>query len=158
MSAKAERQLPVLRLAVLCEDVEEDGAGRPFRLVGPVHTLRFSPGMVRNYQPPMLTLYVQLQGGRGTFYIRAQLREVGKTNEFSATGPVEVVFDGADRPQPQELAVELGDLVFPNPDVYELLVYANHVNLNEHSEDRPHLFSTTRIAVLPADGSPGGAV
>ena len=39
----ADRVLPVLRLAVLCEDVEEDGSGRPAVLAFPVHTIRFSP-------------------------------------------------------------------------------------------------------------------
>lgn len=158
MNPAPQRQLPILRLAVLCQEVEEDGGGRPFALVGPIHTLRFPPGVTENYRPPMLALYVQLQGGRGTFYVRARLCEVGTATETAAAGPVEFVFDGAGRVEPEELAVELDALVFPRPNVYELLVYANHVNLNETGADRPHLFLTTRVAVLPADGSPGGVV
>ncbi len=106
----------------------------------------------------MLTLYTQFQGGQGTFYIRSQLRVVENTAEIAGAGPVEYVFDGADRVEPEEIVLELDSLVFPKPDVYELLVYVNHVNLNEPGEGRPHLFLTTRIAVLPADGSPGGVV
>lgn len=156
MNAVPERILPTLRLAVLCQDVEDDGGGRPFRLVNPVHTLRFGPGVSQNYRPPMLTLYTQFQGRQGTFYIRAQLRVVGSAAEIAGAGPVEYVFDGADRIEPEEIALELDSLVFPKPDVYELLVYVNHVNLNEPGEGRPHLFLTTRVAVLPADGTPGG--
>lgn len=81
MNPQPERQLPILRLAVLCEDVEEDGTERPAILRFPVHTLRFPAGVSRNYRPPVLSLYLQLQGGRGLYFFRVVLRVVGNTRE-----------------------------------------------------------------------------
>lgn len=151
--------LPVLRLAVLCEEVEEDGEGRPYRLTVPVHTIRFPPGVVGRYRPPSLRLYVQLQGAVGTFYIRAVLREEGEATELYHTGPAEVPFGGQEyRVVPLELTLELDELVIPRPGTYELLVYANYVSLHAPGDRVSIPFPPIRVTVLPSDGSPGGVV
>jgi hypothetical protein len=156
MTPTTPRVAPFLRLAILCQEVEEDGSGRPANLAFPVHTLRFPSGVQRNYRPPVLSLYVQLQGGRGTHFIRVVMRVAGGLREVAAAPPVEEVFDGADDVFPLELAIELHRLVFPEPDVYELLVYVNHRNLHEPSDNILLPFPPIRVVVLPADGSPGG--
>jgi hypothetical protein len=137
-SAGYDGEIPVLRLAVLCEDVEEDGNGRPYRLTVPVHTIRFPPDIVGRYRPPTLYVYVQLQGAVGTFYIRAVLREEGETIELYHTDPTEVPFGNQDyRVAPLELTLELDELIIPRPGAYELIVYANYVSLHMPSERVP---------------------
>jgi hypothetical protein len=155
MNPEPERKLPLLRLAVLCEDVEEDGSERPAILMFPVHTLRFPPGVTRNYRPPVLTLYAQLQGGRGLYFFRVVLRIVGQIREVTVA-QFDEDFDSADEVFPLERAIKLNRLVFPAPDVYELLVYANAVSLHEPTDRVPIPFPPIRVAVLPSDGTPGG--
>jgi hypothetical protein len=157
VNPEPERKLPVLRLAVLCEDVEEDGSGRPAILAFPVHTIQFPPGVLRNFRPPPLTLYVQLQGGRGLYFFRVVLRVVGDTREV-AVAQFDEDLDAADEVFPLERAIPLNRLVFPEPDVYDLLVYANAVNLHEPADRVPIPFPPIRVAVLPPDGTAGGAV
>ena len=70
--------------------------------------------------------------------------------------PVEEVLDRVNEVTPLELAIKLHRLVFPEPDVYELLVYANAVNLHEPSDSVRIPFPPIRVAVLPPDGSVGG--
>jgi hypothetical protein len=158
MSPTTTRVPPILRLAVLCEDVEEDGAGRPFRLVVPVHTLRFAPNGQRHYRPPTLKLYLQLQGGVGTFYIWAAMREEGEATEVYRTrNPYEGAFDDDTyRIIPLELALDLPGLSFPRPGAYELLVHANYVNLHDPKERLPVNYPPIRVTALAADGSEGG--
>lgn len=157
MNPEPMRQVPVLRLAVLCEEVVEDGTERPAVLRFPVHTIRFPPGKERDYRPPVLTLYLQIQGGRGLYFFRVALRVVGETPEVTVAH-----FDdelaAADEVFPLERAVPLHRLVFAKPDVYELLVHANLVNLHEPGDHVPVPFPPIRVAVLPSDGSPGGAI
>ncbi len=157
MNPEPERKLPTLRLAVLCEDVEEDGTERPAILRFPVHTLRFPPGVSRNYRPPVLTLYIQLQGGRGLYFFRVVLRMVGSAREVTIAH-FDDDLDAADEVFPLERAITLNRLVFPEPDVYELLVYANAVSLHEPTDHVPIPFPPIRVAVLPADGTAGGAI
>lgn len=156
----ADRVPPTLRLAVLCEGVEDDADGRPYRLVVPVHTLRFAPGVLRHYRPPTLTLYLQIQGGVGTFYIWAAMREEGETTEvYKTPAPFEGVFDDDSyRIIPLELALNVPDLSFPRPGVYELLIHANYVNLHDPTAPLPHAHPPIRVRVLPADGSEGGVL
>lgn len=156
MPSETQRVAPYLRHATLCQEIEEDGSGRPAKLAFPVHTLRFPPGVHRNYRPPVLSLYVQLQGGRGTHFIRVVMRVGGGLREIAAAPPIEVVFDGAEDVFPLELAIELHRLVFPEPDVYELLVYVNHLNLHEPSNSVAIPFPPIKVAVLATDGSAGG--
>lgn len=66
--------------------------------------------------------------------------------------------DAADEVFPLERTIALNRLVFPEPDVYELLVYANAVSLHEPTDHVPIPFPPIRVAVLPADGTAGGAV
>jgi hypothetical protein len=146
-----------LRLAVLCEDVELDGSGRPANLAFPVHTIRFPPGTSRDYRSPVLNLYAQFQGGRGTYFFRVLMRIVGGVREVAVAAPVEEVLDRIYEVAPLELIIKLHRLVFPEPDVYELLVYANNVNLHEPSDQLEIPFPPIRVAVLPSDGSSGGA-
>jgi hypothetical protein len=155
-----DRVLPLLRLAVLCEDVEEDAEGRPFRLVVPVHTLSFAPGIHHHHQPPTLKLYLQLQGGIGTFYIWTALREEGETIELYRTRtPFEgVTSDETYRIIPLELALELSGLSFPHPGVYELLVHANYVNLHDFNVRLPQTYPPIRVTALLSQGIEGGLV
>lgn len=155
----ANRVPPVLRLAVLCEGISTDADGRPYDLFVPVHTLRFPPGVVRNYRPPTLGLYVQFQGGSGTYYLRVALRPAGGSAEPYETPPVEVGFgDDPGRVKPLELAIDLDELVFRRPGVYEVVVYANHVCLNDPGPAAPAPFPPVRVVALPADGSEGGVL
>lgn len=157
MNPTPERRLPLLRSAVLCEEVDEDGSGRPAILRFPVHTLRFPPGVARNFRPPVLGLYLQLQGGRGLYFFRVVMRVVGETSEVTVAH-FDDELDAADEVYPLERAVALHRLVFPEPDVYELLVYANAVSLHEPTDRVPVPFPPIRVAVLPADGTAGGVV
>ena len=156
MSPTPARVLPVLRLAVLCEEVEEDGSGRPAILAFPVHTIRFPPGVSSDFRPPVLSLYVQLQGGRGLYFFRVVLRIVGQAHEVTVAH-FDDDLDAAEEVFPLERRIALHRLVFPRPDVYELLLYANAVNLHEPGDHVPIPFPPIRVAVLPADGSAGGA-
>ena len=153
----AERVLPVLRLAVLCESIEEDADGRPYRLVVPVHTLRWPTGVRGRYRPPTLNLYVQLQNPAGTFYLRAVLRHESGSAEIYDTSPLELRFDTSLGAVPYELAVELDELTFPRPGAYEIVIHANHVSLHD-PELAPVPFPPIRVVVLPADGSVGGVL
>jgi hypothetical protein len=149
--------LPVLRLAVLCEDVDHDGNERPAILAFPVHAIRFPPGVSANYRPPVLNLYLQLQGGRGLYFFRVVLRVVGQSREVTVAHFDEEL-DAAEEVFPLERAVALHRLVFPKPDVYELLLYANAVSLHEPSDHVSIPFPTVRVAVLPSEGFAGGTV
>jgi len=104
-----------------------------------------------------LNIYVQLGDARGTFYIRVALRREGGIAELYESLPVEVVFGGdAGSTSPLELAIELDELVFPSPGIYEIVVYANHLCLHEPAQAVPIPFPPIRVILLPADGSPGG--
>ena len=73
--------------------------------------------------------------------------------------PFEVTFDADTyRVIPLELALELDGLTFPRPGMYELLVHANYINLHDPNERIPAAYPPIRVAVLPADGSEGGAL
>lgn len=156
----AARVVPTLRLAVLCEDIEFDGSGRPALLAFPVHTLRFPPGVGTHYQPPAPKLYLQLQGGVGTFYVWAALREEGEVIElYRSPRPFELVFTtDAHRFLPREVVLDLDGVRFPRPGVYEVIVRANHVNLHEPNDQTPLAFPPIRVVALSADGSEGGAL
>lgn len=156
----ASRVPPVLRLAVLCEDIGADDEGRPYNLFVPVHTVWFSPGSAGSYTPPTPKLYLQLQGGVGTFYVHVALREHGEPAELYRTRrPFEVVFRGDEyRVIPLELAIDLDGLSFPRPGAYELLVRANYVDLHDPAGPVPIPFPPIRVTVLPADGSEGGVL
>jgi len=155
----AHRVVPTLRLAVLCEDVEFDGNGRPALFAFPVHTMQFPPEVREHYCPPTARLYVQLHGGVGTFFISAVLREEGDVIELYRTPPSELAFDSdAYRVIPLELVIELSGLSFPRPGMYELVILANHVNLHDSSERLPLVFPPVRVTVLPPDGIEGGSL
>jgi hypothetical protein len=149
----ADRVLPILRLAVLCEDVDDAGTERPVVLKFPVHTLYFPDGVSQNFRPDVLRLYLQLQGGRGGYFFKVVMRRVGDSAEV-LVGLFDDQLDAVDEVYPLERDVPLNRLVFPEPDVYELLVYANAVNLHEPAETVPIPFPPIRVAVLPA--APGG--
>jgi hypothetical protein len=136
--------------------VEVDGSGRPAFLRFPVHTLRFPPGVTRNYRPPTLELYLQLQGGLGTFRLRVKVRRVGGHQEIAASPPFQLILATPGDVDPIEARIRLNGLVFPNDDVYEFLVYANEVNLSEPREGEPPPCPAPVVAVLPANGMPGG--
>lgn len=155
------RTPPYLRLAVLCESIGEDADRRPFDLFVPVHTLRFPLGVRRDYRPPTLALYLQLQGGAGTFYVRTVVRRAGGLAELYRGDPLEVhLGDDPGRVAPVELGLDLDGLAFPKPDIYEVAVYANHVALNNPDAGPGVMipFPPIRVAVLPTDGSDGGVL
>ncbi len=157
MNPDISRVLPRLRLAVLCEDVEEDGTERPAILRFPVHTIRFPANTEKNYRPPVLFLYLQLQGGRGLYFFRVILRVIGETREVTIAY-FDDELDATEEVFPLERIVSLNRLVFPKPAQYELLVYANAVNLHETSDTVPIPFPPVTITVLPSDGTLGGAI
>ena len=102
-------------------------------------------------------LYVQIQGGRGLYFFRVVLRVVGNAREVTVAH-FDDELDAADEVFPMERAISLHRLVFAEPAVYELLVYANAVSLHETTDHVPIPFPTIRVAVLPADGNEGGAI
>ena len=160
MSPANSRLLPILRLAVLCEDVEEDGSGRPYRLVVPVHTVMFPLGRPQRYRPPTLMLYLQLQGGVGTFYIWVSLKEEGEVVEvYRSRAPFESSFDDDSyRIVPLELALDLSGVTFPRPGVYEILVHANYVNLHDPNARVPLSYPPIRVTALSGNGAEQGAL
>lgn len=113
---------PLVRLAVLCEDVDESADGRPAILRFPVHTLQFPGLLERNYEVPGLVLYLQLQGGSGTFDLRVRMRRVDGVREVTVSPTYRLILATPGDAVPLELALKLNHLVFPNPDVYELMV------------------------------------
>jgi hypothetical protein len=89
---------PVLRLAVLCQSIEEDREGRPFALEVLIHTLRWPQGHTGAYRPPTLELYLQLEDAVGTFNIRCALRRFNEEHEIYRSPQQEVPFDWGDEP------------------------------------------------------------
>jgi hypothetical protein len=149
---------PTLELAVLCQDIETDADGRPYNLLAPVFGFRWPADAKGLFRPrPSLKLYLRLRDPVGTFYIRAALRQEGVDANIYDTEPLELGFGPTPRPLPYELDLELDELTFPRPGVYEMVLYANHVSLHD-PELVPIPFPPLRVKVLPADGSPGGAL
>lgn len=149
---------PTLELAVLCQDIETDADGRPYNLQAPIFGFRWPADAKGLCRPrPSLKLYLRLRDPVGTFYIRAALRHEGVDANIYDTEPLELGFGPTPRPLPYELDLELDELTFPRPGVYEMVIYANHVSLHD-PELVPIPFPPLRVKVLPADGSPGGAL
>lgn len=149
---------PILELAVLCQDVETDADGRPYNLLGPVYALRWPPDAEELFLPwPTLKLYLRLRDPAGTFYIHAALRHEGGDAMIYDTAPLELRFGPTPPPLPYEFDLELDELTFPRPGVYEVVLYANHVSLHD-PELVPIPFPPLRVKVIPADGSPGGVL
>jgi hypothetical protein len=147
----SDRVVPVLRLAVLCEDVVNDADGQPFALNVPVHTLAWPAGGGGRFRPPTLRLYLQLSDGVGTFYLSAELRNEAGTVQYQLRPPAEVTFPGtAHRSVPLEIVVGLNDLEFPNPGLYELHVKCNHLSLHDPRAGIPVPSPPIRVSVLPA--------
>lgn len=148
---------PILELAVLCQDIETDADGRPYNLFEPVHTIRWPDGVRGRYLLPTLKLYLRLRNPAGTFYIRAAMRHEGGDADIYDTAPLELRFGPRPLPVPYELALDLDELTFPRPGVYEFVLYSNHVSLHD-PELLPIPFPRLRVKVIPADGSPGGVL
>jgi hypothetical protein len=143
---------PILRLAVLCEDVVFDADGHPFSLNVPVHTVQFPPGLTTRYRPPTPKLYLQLADGMGTFYLYTEVRNEGDTVQYRSRPPVEVVFDGTThRAVPMEVVLTLEGLEVPGPGLYELLVVCNHVSLHDPRAGVTVPYPPLRLSVLPPD-------
>ena len=154
----AEKVLPILRLAVLCERMESDRDGRPFCFV-PIHTIQFPAGVARNYRPPTLHLYLQLQEALGAFNLKVVLCREKNEIELWRSDPEPVIFDGREyQIWPLELDVELAELVIPEPGDYEIWVYANHVNLHNPDRQPGWPFPPIRFKALGPDGTEGGVV
>jgi hypothetical protein len=151
--------VPVLRLAVLCQSIEEDRDDRPFALEVPIHTLYWPDGHTGAYRPPTLELYLQLEDAVGKFFLRVMLRRVGSAREEAAANTAAVDFDGnTNRIIPLELAVKLERLAFPTVGMYEFLVYANQVCLHDPDSRVPIPFPPIRVTVLPPEEGRGGVL
>lgn len=145
----SERVVPVLRLAVLCEDVVYDGEGEPFALEVPTHTLRLSREAGGRLRVAGLKLYVQLSDGVGTFFVTADIRTEAGTAVFRTRPPVEAVFDGTThRAIPMELVLDMSDIVLPGYGLYEVRVFCNHACLHDPRERIPVPYPTVRLTVL----------
>jgi len=152
------RVIPILRLAVLCESIELDKEGRPFFCV-PVHTIQFPPGIKRNYQPPALHAYLQLQEALGTFNLKVLFRREKEEFDLFASVPVPIEFDGQNHQNvPLELDIELLGLVIPEPGCYEFWVVANHVNLHSPDHQPGWSFPPMKLNVFGPDGTEGGVL
>lgn len=155
----AKRVLPILRHATLCEQVEEDSEGRPYCYV-PVHTLQWPAGLTKNYRPPNLFVYLQLQEGLGQFNLSILLRPERVEHDLARFPPQEVPFDGvSNNLVPLEISLELVGLVIPKPGHYEMWVVANHQNLHDPAVSVGWPCPPMRFTVLESDGvASGGAV
>lgn len=118
------RVTPFLRLAVLCTRVEFDTAGRPERVVEPLHTISLTPD---RFGKPLgeMALYVQMEDAVGEFDFSVRIED--ETNAVTAQPNLKALshrFGGPDDPRivPFELVLSLFGLVFPGPGVYHLIV------------------------------------
>lgn len=153
----SNRVLPILRLAVLCEQVGADDEDRPYFCV-PVHTIQFPPGVAKNYEPPALEVYVQLQEALGAFNLTAVVQREGEGVDLFRTRPLPLDFSGTEYQNfPLELAFDMKGWVIPTPGVYELRVHANHVDLHDAARQPGWPFPPLRITVFAADSLEGGA-
>jgi hypothetical protein len=148
---------PILRKAVLCERVETDSEGRIYCFV-PVHTLQLPPGVVRNYTPPTLSVYLQLQEAVGMFYLGISLCKQGSQIREYHCKPIAVTFEGERyHTVPLELVIDLPHMTIPAAGSYELRVWANHNDLHAVSYAEgfcePPMFMEVR---LPQGSTPGG--
>jgi hypothetical protein len=145
----SERVVPVLRLAVLCEDVVYDGEGEPFALEVPVHTIRLAPDADGRIRPPDLKLYLQLSDGLGTFFLAAEIRTEGGTVVSQTKPRLEVVFDGTShRAVPMELALDVHDISLRGYGLYEILVFCNHASLHDPRGRVPVPFPPIRVSAV----------
>lgn len=154
----SNRVLPILRLAVMCERIEPDDQQRPFCFV-PVHTIQFPPGVTKNYRPPTLHVYLQLQEALGAFNLAVVLRREKSDIDLWRSDPELIAFDGTTyQIIPFEQDAELLGLVIPEPGDYEFWVYTNHVNLHNPDRQPGWPFPPMKLKVLSADGTEGGVV
>lgn len=150
------RTVPRLNLAVVCSDIEVDGADRPFKLVEPLFTLAVAPDDRGRLPAPRIDLFVQLDGenAAGTFWFAVEVRDArGRPlPDHYRTPAVELSFDPAADPfDPVERAFPLRGLVFPAPGVYDLYVMCNHLSL--HALDRAP--PPCRLRVVPSESGIG---
>jgi hypothetical protein len=154
------RQLPVLRTAMLCELITVDREQRPYSLIMPVHTLRWPHDHKGGYQPPTLELYLQFAEVSGECFVRAALKSFGQDHDLYRTpSVVRLEFPAdADPVIPHDYSLILNGMAFPEPGAYDLVIYANHVALNDPFDANSCSTATIPITVLPADGSEGGVI
>ncbi|MGL4419330.1 MAG: hypothetical protein ACRCZF_01575 [Gemmataceae bacterium] len=153
-----DRVRPILRKAVLCERVETDREGRVYAFV-PVHTIRMPADQPRDYVPPTLQVYLQLQEARGPFLLKISLCKQGTDANLYPNKALSVDFDGSKYQfMPLELKLDLRGLKIPKPGSYELRVWANHLDLHQTSYaagwNEPPMF----LEVLESVGTDSGGV
>jgi hypothetical protein len=156
-------KLPILQTAILCQDIETDCEGRPFKIVEPIHTLRWSMNHPEGqaYRPPTLNLYLCFAEGDGKFMLRAELRRFGSDISLYRTRPESIELDIRDIMLiPIEYAVSLNGLDIPEPGDYRIILLLNHVAMNDPINASPRSQATIDFNVLkPAFYDPqGGAV
>jgi hypothetical protein len=152
-----QKVLPILRLAVLCDQIGTDSTGRPYFCV-PIHTLVF-PNLEkgRRYRPPTLHVYAQLQEAVGPFRIHVVLRREHETIDLYDSDAALVEFNGTEyQNYPLELDMPLIGLELPGPGHYELYLFANYVNLHDPERQPGWTCPPMRFTVLPpTDGKDG---
>jgi hypothetical protein len=158
--APARPTLPVLRTAMLCQQIVVDRNDRPFALFVPIHVLRWPHDHPRGrpYAPPTLELYAAFTEGNGDFHFRIVLRRFDANHDSwrSRTAmPVNFV-PSEERQIPEEFSFVLTDLAFPEPGAYDLIVYANHVALNDPFDATSAASMSVPILVLPPSERKGG--
>jgi hypothetical protein len=129
----SNRVVPFLRLAVLCQDVEFDGNGLPFKLVEPLHTIRLAPDRFGRPLTGMF-LYTQLEDANGTFEFSVRVQdENGSPVAQPNLRAVAHTFAGAEEERivPFELTLRLAGVVLPGPGVYHFQVRCDTVSLHQ---------------------------
>ena len=124
---------PFLRAAVLCQDVEFDGNGIPFKLVEPLHTIRLPRDRFGRPLTEMF-LYAQLEDANGTFLFSLRVEdENGSVVPQPNLRSVEHTFAGAadERFIPYELSIRLFGVVLPAPGVYYFQLRCDTISLHQ---------------------------
>lgn len=129
----SNRVLPFLRTAILCQDIEFDGNGYPFKLVEPLHTLVLRP---EAFGEPLteVFLYTQLEDANGLFEFSVRVEDAnGNVVPQPGLRSVGRRFVGAgdERIVPVELPLRLAGLVFLDPGVYYFQVRCDTVSLHQ---------------------------
>lgn len=124
---------PFLRTASLCQDIEFDGDGFPFKIVEPLHTLILPPDKFGEPLTEMF-LYAQLEDANGRFEFSIRVEdENGNPTPQPSLQSVEHRFVGSrdERIICVELPFRLLGLVFSEPGVYYFQLRCETISLHQ---------------------------
>lgn len=129
----ADRVLPYLRLAVLCQRVESDALEFAVALIEPLHTIGLLP---EQFGQPLteMFLYSQFEDAVGSFELSVRIEDENRDLvPQSSLESIEHTFDGTrlDRIIPFKLPIRLPGLVFPSPGLYYFVVRADTQSLHQ---------------------------